>query len=785
MADDAKKKALETASIVEDALRSIADNIVSTFEATMSGMDRTAQATAKDIQARFNKMAKVSDDIASNAVKLQQGLLSVKDINKQILERQVKQESLGIQLVTLAKQNGVAVGNINELIDGSIVLTDEQKESVGELVEEYKNAIGYNKAYIDQLKEQQTEQEKINKKLGISGSLIKGISKIPILGDLVKTDDALAAMNKKIAEGGGRWAAMGAGLKSIGGDIVKGLTDPLFLITQIFEILKGTDKATGDLAKNFNLSYSAANNLRSELTDIANSSNDAAVNTRGLQESMVAVGQALGSNARLNKEDLVTFTKLREQAGYTNEELVAMQKLTLATGGSLEKNSKTFLGTVARLNAQNKLAINAKQLFKDIANVSDSIKLSVGGTTEKIAEAAFKARQFGINLQQADSIASSLLDFESSISNELSAELITGKDLNMEKARLLALNGDIASASAEILKQVKGSAEFTAMNRIQQEALAKSVGMTRDDLAKSLIDREAAAKLGAKEGQSSQDAYNAAVKKYGIEKANQMLGNDALETQFQQQSVQERLLQTVEKLKEVFISIAEPILQIVSPFVDILLPVLSTISGVFGQIGVGLSQMSTLIKDIIIGWTIYKGITLTIAGIKAAMVGYEIAQRGAALGYNGVLLARQAILSGELAKSIGIATAWTVANFPLSLLALGTAASVGALIYSQMKDGVIDPSKGPVVSGGFGSVQLSDKDTAVFNGKQIVAGTNLGGKGNTSASTPQQDNSALIAEMRAMRQEQAKANSKPTIVENSMNGTKFGTSVAMNTYKIQ
>lgn len=77
-----------------------------------------------------------------------------------------------------------------------------------------------------------------------------------------------------------------------------------------------------------------------------------------------------------------------------------------------------------------------------------------------------------------------------------------------------------------------------------------------------------------------------------------------------------------------------------------------------------------------------------------------------------------------------------------------------------------------------GSIALNDKDT-------VIAGTNLGGgKGNT-APAPQQDNSALIAEMRAMRQEQAKSNSKPTVVENSMNGTKFGTSVAMNTYKVQ
>ena len=47
--EDLKKKALETASIVEEALRSIADNVASAFENVMSGMDKTSQATAKDI----------------------------------------------------------------------------------------------------------------------------------------------------------------------------------------------------------------------------------------------------------------------------------------------------------------------------------------------------------------------------------------------------------------------------------------------------------------------------------------------------------------------------------------------------------------------------------------------------------------------------------------------------------------------------------------------------------------------------------------------------------------
>ena len=55
---------------------------------------------------------------------------------------------------------------------------------------------------------------------------------------------------------------------------------------------------------------------------------------------MMAVGKTLGSNAKLNDADLITFTKLREQAGYTNEELIGIQKLSLVNGKTLEDNTK-------------------------------------------------------------------------------------------------------------------------------------------------------------------------------------------------------------------------------------------------------------------------------------------------------------------------------------------------------------------------------------------------------------------------------------------------------------
>ena len=95
-----------------------------------------------------------------------------------------------------------------------------------------------------------------------------------------------------------------------------------------------------------------------------------------------------------------------------------------------------------------------------------------------------------MEMSKVEGIADSLLDFESSIENELQAELLLGKNINLEKARQAALNNDLATVAKEISEQAGSAAEFTAMNRIRQDALAKSVGMNRDTLAETLFVQE-------------------------------------------------------------------------------------------------------------------------------------------------------------------------------------------------------------------------------------------------------------------------------------------------------
>ena len=66
---------------------------------------------------------------------------------------------------------------------------------------------------------------------------------------------------------------------------------------------------------------------------------------------------------------------------------------------------------------QNGLLLNEKQLLEEASQLSADIQLSLGNSTDELVLAVATAKKFGMNLEQVDSIASSLLDFESSIAN--------------------------------------------------------------------------------------------------------------------------------------------------------------------------------------------------------------------------------------------------------------------------------------------------------------------------------------------------------------------------------
>jgi len=339
-------------------------------------------------------------------------------------------------------------------------------------------------------------------------------------------------------------------------------------IALVVDAFMELDKITGEVAQNLGISYSEAQGMNKEFSEIAMNSQNVFVTTAGVAKSQMELSNIFGTNKMLTNDMLQTQTELTHQMGLSAETGGELAKLGLLTGKTSKEITANVLGQSAAMNAANKTAISEKNVLKEVAGLSSSIQLSMGNNAPELAKAVQTAKKFGMELSKVDGIADSLMDFESSITAELEAEMLLGKDINLEKARQFALTNNLAGVAEEVAKITGSAADFSKMGRIEQEALAKAVGMSKEDLAKSLQDKEVLAKLGAKEG-TALEAYNK-LKKAGNseEQIRKKLGDDNLAAQLHGESVQERFAASVASMKEVFVQIADALLPMGSSIVD-------------------------------------------------------------------------------------------------------------------------------------------------------------------------------------------------------------------------
>ena len=325
------------------------------------------------------------------------------------------------------------------------------------------------------------------------------------------------------------------------------------------------DATTEKVAQNLGISFHEAVGMNQQFSQIAQDSNNIFVTTEGIANSQIQLSAALGTNAMFTAEMLQTQTELTHQLGLSAETGGEIAKLGLLTGKTSKEIAANVMGQSVAMNAANKTAITEKSILQEVAKLSSSIQLSLGNNPVELAKAVQTAKQFGMELSNVDGIAGGLLNFEQSIGAELEAELLLGKNINLEKARQAALNNDLATVAEEIAKQAGSAAEFTAMNRLQQEALAKAVGMSKEDLAKSLQSREILAKLGGKDA-DMQAAYNR-LKAEGLsqEQIANKLGDERLAQSLHSEGIQSQFTASVAKMKELFVQVAAALIPIVEP----------------------------------------------------------------------------------------------------------------------------------------------------------------------------------------------------------------------------
>jgi hypothetical protein len=602
-------------------------------------------------------------------------------------------------------------------------------------------------------------------------SLSKIAGAIPGLKDLTDGFDAAAAASKEaaasmvsISEDGIASSLTGiekmkAGLKgaAAGANELMKSFSALAIITKIVQAVLEMDKSTGEIAKGMNQTYDEAKKTSAEFMRISNSQDSLLTSYKDIKHANVDINKSLGTNVVLSDEMLTSYAEMQVLAGMTAEELAGITKLTALNGKDLKKNTGEFMAQARLGSLKNKVALNEKKLMAEMSKINSAMTLSMGANAATMGKTVGIVQSLGMEMSQVDKIAESLLNFETSIEREMQAELMLGKELNLEKARTAALNNDFATVAEEIAKQAGTSADFAKMNRLEQQALAEAVGMNREELAQTLFTQEMLKNTTGDEAEKRQALLDSLIEENGLKEAQKIMADTNFEQLQAQADKQTEMKQAAAEMNQLFLELGKS-----------LQPAMKTMASIV--------KFAADNKKLIIA-----GVVGVKAYNAAAKIGLLLSKRKA-------ISEKGAALMGAVDYSAQAGANAAKTPVPLVGVGLGIAAAAAAYLAissligeAETGDDIFSPSTG---GGGYGSRTLLGPEGAIKlnNDDDIIAGTELfkensSSKGGASIDLSIMENS--LAQTNAILNQILNSNAQIT-----MDSEELGTAISLNNYEI-
>ena len=704
-------RALKELTRLEKEWSDLTKNIVGTREAFANIVDEI-----KGMSSGIGRATTAFKGLESLASKLQyhqQGINRLSSKELENLKKKTQQKIADLKLASDIEKSELVRLLLKQRKQGLDAKETEKlqqvKTSLNNINQQLFANVSAAKDFDYQLTDSIKKAKEIEKTLGLTGALMKGIQKIPFLGNLPGMEKVLGNVEEKIVkiqeetgETVSKTKAMGMAFGEMGKVLGASLTDPFVIISllvkgfkMLLEIGFKVDKQVTALSRSLAISKGEAEMMRDRFVEIQNSEQSIYETTENLVNAQLELGKAFGATRGFTEQQLKDQVLLTKQMGLEEEAAAGLQQLALANGITADDVLASTIKQTASLARQTGIQLDNKKVLNEVAKVSGQLRLQYKNNPELIAKAVVQTERLGISLEKAKGMANSLLQFEDSISAELEAELLTGKQINLEQARLLALNGKTAEAAAEIAKEIGSSAEYSAMNVLQQEAYARALGMSADELANMLLYNENINNLGANTKSQIEEQIKLAKKKGDTEKVQMLersIGNEEEAVNaLKSIEAQDKFNQAIEKLKSMLSDlVAGPAMDLVNGLGNMLSST-ENIKKAFGGI-------SKIIGGISLARII--GQTLTLAAAQA------IAAAGAITWASGITLGLGivAILAGMSMASSGFDD-----------ISSGMESKASKI---KVSDAQIANDGGLIVSGKKGTYQLDDNDT-------VVAGTDL------------------------------------------------------------
>lgn len=576
--DKALSSWLNELDIVEDRLEDAgksASGLYTSFRNLLTEIKENSKAENLNLKEGYKTLVQFKE-IASTLRNDQMGIidLSQRDIKSLITKQKILEANLKTTTDILKKdkerweaEDAANGNNLNQdkIARASIIIdeNEQQATSLGDLKEQLQNRL--------------TIAISLEKKIGSLGKMLDGFKKIPVLGDMLEIDDAKDAMEVAARDGAGAFRTMITGTSTLAKGLGKTLTSSLGTfgllaaaitvavksIGIIKDVMFQASEYTTTISKNLLVSSDASGALFKSLKESKSELDSIYGTTSNIIEAFNDLSQISDFISISTTEQIESQILLTKQLGQTKEEALDIQSIFINNNNTSKEGISITYEQIAAFANQNKLLIGGKTILNEIGKTSKLILLNFKGNTKELVNTVLESKKLGLNLDQVNKIADSLLNFEQSISSEIEAELLLGKEINLEKARGYALNNDMLGLTKEIAKQNITAFEFSKMNRIQQEAIASTLGMGSTELGETLYKQELISKTAGeyldniKERARILRVNNKEEKAQDLERHARLIEEGVLQGKNIIQaektvSAQEKFNQSIERVKEIF-----------------------------------------------------------------------------------------------------------------------------------------------------------------------------------------------------------------------------------------
>lgn len=550
---------------VAKAAKSVFDNNIQVYEQTKS----------------FKKLASITKDFASEINNINDGTKSISALNKHLVKQEEAKSKFAVEYRQTLNKIGIEQSKINEIVEQQKDLYDVLGDDIDSFTDDQLKLIGYFDEQNEILKNQSQTLNQITQRGKTVESAFGGVGKVAegitvalnklglsTLTERLGIDDAITESRRfasTLTEGqegpasmgeqiGQQFKTLGVLAKNIGTNLITSLGPVPIIIGAVIAAVKfligamfGADEQATNLARSLGLSKDEAYAVRQAFIDNKNNLETQYNTTADIVDAQIQLTELTKFQYQYSQETLDTQIQMTKEMGLGVDEANSLNKLFINNNVQGNKGLGILYKELANYANQNKIKINGNKVLQETSKINGQILSTFRGNTSALISSVIQAEKLGITLEKARDISRGFLDFESSISSELEAELITGKNLNLEKARGLSLQGKFTEAAAAASKEIGDYNYYSNLNVIQQEALAKSINMSADDLSNMLYDQKFL---------SIEDQKNTQIlKEKGLYK--KQISSQEIADSMKMLNAQEKFTIQVNRAKEIFSDLVE------------------------------------------------------------------------------------------------------------------------------------------------------------------------------------------------------------------------------------